>query len=54
MEDDGGSPETCEEQIAHRGKAMSPVVLSYWQRIGIGLVIIALLLVFGGLTVGGF
>jgi len=54
MENDGGSPETYEEQIARRGKAMSSVVLSYPQRIGIGLVVIILLIVFGGLTVGGF
>jgi len=54
MEDDGGSPETYEEQIARQRKAVSPVALSYRQRVGIGLVIIVLLLVVGGLTVGGF
>jgi hypothetical protein len=54
MKDDGGSPETYEEQIARQRKAMSPVALSCRQRIGIGLVIIVVLVLFGGLTVGGF
>jgi hypothetical protein len=51
MEDDAVSSETYEEQIAHRREAMSPIILSYRQRIGIGLVIVVLLLAFGGLTV---
>ena len=53
MEDDGGSSETYEEQISRR-RRMSSVVLPYRQRIGIGLVIISLLILFGGLVVRGF
>ena len=53
MEDDRPFAETYHEQPV-RWRRVSPVVLPYEQRIGIGLVIIVLLLILGGLAVGVF
>jgi hypothetical protein len=53
MDDLGGPQETSRWQPP-RGRRMSPVVLPYRQRIGIGLVMIVLLIIFGGLVVGVF
>ena len=54
MEDDKRPPETYRAQIARRRAQASLVVLPYWQRIGVGLVVLILLIVFGGLAAGFF
>jgi hypothetical protein len=54
MEDNNGPPETYKAQIARRRTQDSPFALPYWQRIGVGLVVLILLMVFGGLAVGFF
>jgi hypothetical protein len=53
MEDDKGPSETYRAQIARR-RARASVVLPYWQRIGVGLAVLILLIVFGGLVSGFF
>ena len=53
MGDDRALPETYQEQPVH-WRRVSPVVLPYGQRICIGLVVIVLLIIFGGLVVGVF
>jgi hypothetical protein len=54
MRDDRPLPETYQEQPVRRRRRLSLVVLPYWQRILIGMVIIVLLIIFGGLAVGIF
>jgi hypothetical protein len=53
MGDHGGPPKSSVGQSAPR-RTMSLVVLPYRLRIGIGIVIIVLLIIFGGLAVGVF
>jgi hypothetical protein len=53
MGDHGELPESGIGQSARR-RRVSLVVLPYRQRIGIGLVIIVLLIIFGGLAMGVF
>jgi hypothetical protein len=54
MEDDKEQPETYKAQIARRRAQASLVVLPYRQRIGVGVVVLILLMVFGGLAAGFF
>ena len=54
MEDERGLPETYRAQIARRRTHASLVVLPYWERLGVGLVVLILLIVFGGLATGFF
>jgi hypothetical protein len=53
MMDDRPLPETSQVKSARR-RRMSVVVLPYRQRIGIGLVIIGSMVIFGGLAVRVF
>jgi hypothetical protein len=53
MGDHGAAPESSIGQSGRR-RNVSLVVLPYRQRIGIGLVIIVLLIIFGGLAMGVF
>jgi len=54
MRDNRPLPETYHGQPGRRRRRLSLVVLPYWQRILIGLVIIVLLIILGGLAVGIF
>jgi hypothetical protein len=54
MEDDKRPPETYKAQIARRRTKASLVVLRYWQRLGVGLVVVIILLIVGGLAAGFF